>query len=74
MTFKISNHLFDSSLMKLLAIPLSQQAGKWLVIPRRRESNVCIQHAFRFGTCFARSFFLLDSRLRGNDDKMSSLK
>jgi hypothetical protein len=25
--------------MKLLAIPLSQQAGKWLVIPRRRESS-----------------------------------
>jgi hypothetical protein len=28
-----------SSLMKQLAIPLSQQAGQWLVIPRRRESS-----------------------------------
>jgi hypothetical protein len=74
MTFKISNHLFDSSLMKLLAIPLSQQADKWLVIPRRWESSVCIQHAFRFCTCFARSFFLLDSRLRGNDEMMGSSK
>ncbi|MBU0622343.1 MAG: hypothetical protein KJ795_10880 [Gammaproteobacteria bacterium] len=27
------------SLMELLANPLSQQAGKWLVIPRRRESR-----------------------------------
>jgi hypothetical protein len=33
--------------------------------PRRRESSGFIHHAFRFGTCFARSFFLLDSRLRG---------
>jgi hypothetical protein len=31
--------LLGPSLMKLLAIPLSQQAGKWLVIPRRRESS-----------------------------------
>jgi hypothetical protein len=29
----------DPSLMEQLAIPLSQQAGKWLVIPRRRESS-----------------------------------
>jgi hypothetical protein len=27
------------SLMNKLAIPLSQQAGKWLVISRRRESS-----------------------------------
>jgi hypothetical protein len=26
--------------MNKLAIPLSQQAGKWLVIPRRRESSL----------------------------------
>jgi hypothetical protein len=25
--------------MNKLAIPLSQQAGKWLVIPRKRESS-----------------------------------
>jgi hypothetical protein len=28
-----------ASLVKQLANPLSQQAGKWLVIPRRRESS-----------------------------------
>jgi hypothetical protein len=37
-TNSYSNSL-EPSLMKQLAIPLSQQAGKWLVIPRRRESS-----------------------------------
>jgi len=40
--------LIYSSLMKQLAIRLSQQAGKSLVIRRRPESSVLIKKSFRF--------------------------
>jgi hypothetical protein len=36
--------------MKLLANPLSQQAGKWLVIPRRRESSASNKMQFGFAS------------------------
>jgi hypothetical protein len=52
--------------VKLLANPLSQQAGKWLVIRRRPESSAVIQYAVGF-VRYAESLFLLDSGLRRND-------
>jgi hypothetical protein len=62
--------------MKLLAIPLSQQAGKWLVIPRKRESSKINtprsgQHLIL--TSAKCIFNHLDSRLRGNDVQLSVL-
>jgi len=44
----IKEALIYSSLMKLPANPLSQQAGKWLVIRRRPESSALIKNGFRF--------------------------
>jgi hypothetical protein len=58
--------------MELLAIPLSPKIrGKWLVIPRRRESSKkkILRAAINtiILSCFAGIFNQLDSRLRGND-------
>ncbi|PIV91945.1 MAG: hypothetical protein COW45_02480 [Gallionellales bacterium CG17_big_fil_post_rev_8_21_14_2_50_54_146] len=47
-TSAVKEMLICSSLMKLLANPLSQQAGKWLVIRRRPESSALIKIGFRF--------------------------
>jgi hypothetical protein len=55
--------------VELLANPLSQQAGKWLVIRRRPESSDFIKHAFGFCPRFAGlPSYYLDSGLRRNDN------